>query len=70
MQWAKQLKDEYSKITKKNMAKGGKGIKVDKSGSTLDSNKQVAKDVGFKSKENYRKANYIYENGNRRVVTP
>lgn len=62
MQWAEQLKDEYSKIAKKNQ--GGRI----RASTPIDSNKQVAKDVGFGNKETYRQAKYIYENGNEDLI--
>lgn len=65
MQWAEQLKEEYSKIAKKNMFKG---VTLDQNLSKVDSNKQVAKDAGFGSKETYRQAKYIYENGNNDLI--
>ncbi|WP_242950751.1 ParB/RepB/Spo0J family partition protein [Clostridium botulinum] len=65
MQWAEQLKEEYSKIAKENMLKG---ITLDQNLSKVDSNKQVAKDTGFGSKETYRQAQYIYENGNEDLI--
>ncbi|BAO04927.1 ParB protein [Clostridium botulinum B str. Osaka05] len=65
MQWAEQLKEEYSKIAKKNMLKG---VTLDQNLSKVDSNKQVAKDAGFGSKETYRQAKYIYENGNNELI--
>ncbi|WP_162267602.1 ParB N-terminal domain-containing protein, partial [Clostridium botulinum] len=65
MQWAEQLKEEYSKIAKENMLKG---ITLDQNLSKVDSNKQVAKDTGFGSKETYRQAKYIYENGNNELI--
>lgn len=56
MAWAKMLEEEYKKIAKDNMSNGGKGDKILE---TLDSNKQVADEVGFGNKETYRQAKYL-----------
>ncbi|MCD3319535.1 ParB N-terminal domain-containing protein [Clostridium botulinum D/C] len=71
MQWAEQLKDEYSKIAKKNQLsklKNQSSFGKILSNEKVDSSKQVAKDIGFGNKETYRQAKYIYENGNENLI--
>ena len=58
IKWSKMLEREYSKIAKENMSKGGKGDKILE---TLDTNKTIAKEVGFGNKETYRQAKFIYD---------
>ncbi|WP_132250711.1 hypothetical protein [Natranaerovirga pectinivora] len=53
------MKDEYGKIAKENMSKGGQGLQ---NFANLNTNHQVANDVGFGNKETYRQAEYIYNN--------
>ena len=65
MTWAKMLEIEYGKIAKENMSDGGKGNKILE---TLNSNKQVAEEVGFGNKETYRQAKYISENADEETI--
>lgn len=67
MAWAEQLKKEYEKIAKENQGLRS-DLTSDKILSNVDSNKQVAEDVGFDNKETYRQAKYIYENGNKEII--
>ncbi|HDK7179277.1 TPA: hypothetical protein PTW06_000914 [Clostridium botulinum] len=71
-QWAEQLKEEYSKIAKENQATstGGKkpqlSLTLDEAGK-MRTDKSVAKDLDM-GKDTYRKAKYIYENGNNELI--
>ncbi|ACO84407.1 hypothetical protein CJF16_04280 [Clostridium botulinum] len=66
MQWAEQLKEEYSKIAKEKMLKG-----IKDPSTTLDegmrTDESVANDLDM-GKTTYRKAKYIYENGNNELI--
>ncbi|MBN3418588.1 hypothetical protein EXN00_09840 [Clostridium botulinum] len=65
-QWAEQLKEEYSKIAKEKMLKG-----IKDPSTTLDegmrTDESVANDLDM-GKTTYRKAKYIYENGNEDLI--
>lgn len=70
MQWAEQLKEEYSKIAKENQLSGLKNQNI--VSTTLDerqfrTDKSVANDLDM-GKTTYRKAKYIYENGNNNLI--
>lgn len=65
MKWAEELKKEYSKIAKENqLSKLNNQSSSDRnlSNDKIDTNKQVAEDIGLGSKETYRQAQYIYNN--------
>lgn len=66
MEWAEKLKEEYGKIAKQNQLSrlNNQNTSSDKilPNDKIDSNKQVAEDVGFGNKETYRQAKYIYHN--------
>ncbi|AUN22539.1 hypothetical protein RSJ21_13700 [Clostridium botulinum] len=69
MQWAEQLKEEYSKIAKENQRCGQGGVLLS---TTLDeanirTDESVANDLDM-GKTTYRKAKYIYENGNNELI--
>ncbi|OOO63996.1 hypothetical protein BS638_12415 [Clostridium tepidum] len=68
MQWAEQLKDEYSKIAKEKMEATQFGSTAS---TTLDepirTDESVANDLDM-GKTTYRKAKYIYENGNNELI--
>ncbi|KEI92180.1 hypothetical protein [Clostridium botulinum] len=71
-QWAEQLKEEYSKIAKENLvtSTGGKEpqlLSTLSKAEKIDSNKQVANDLDMGT-TTYRKAKYIYENGNEDLI--
>ena len=72
MQWAEQLKEEYSKIAKENQANSTGGKKPQLS-TTLDeaekirTDESVANDLDM-GKTTYRQAKYIYENGNDELI--
>lgn len=72
MQWAEQLREEYSKIAKENQLSGLKkgDIPSDKilSNEKIDTNKQIANDVGFNNKESYRQAQYIWSNADEEMI--
>ncbi|ERI90962.1 hypothetical protein HMPREF1982_03524 [Clostridiales bacterium oral taxon 876 str. F0540] len=71
MQWAEQLKKEYEKIAKENQLSGlNNQTSCDKilPNDKIDSNKQVAEDVGLGNKETYRQAKYIYDNGSKELI--
>ena len=72
MQWAEQLREEYSKIARENQLSGLKkgDIPSDKilSNEKIDTNKQIANDVGFNNKESYRQAQYIWNNADEEII--
>ncbi|MFR1377668.1 MAG: hypothetical protein ACLSTJ_01740 [Clostridium neonatale] len=72
MQWAEQLREEYSKIAKENQLSGLKkgDVPSDKilSNEKVDTNKQIANDIGFKNKESYRQAQYIWNNADEEMI--
>jgi ParB family chromosome partitioning protein len=59
MSWAKMLEEEYKKIARANMSDGGKGRQISDNLRTDDA---VSAEVGFGSRDTYRKAQYISEN--------
>jgi ParB family chromosome partitioning protein len=65
MTWAKMLEEEYKKDGEKNMLSG---LPLDKNLQRVDSNKQVAEEVGFGNKETYRQAKYISENADEEMI--
>lgn len=73
MQWAEQLKEEYSKIAKENQANSTGGINPQLRQNSAKAEKirtddKVSQDVGLGSRDTYRKAKYIYENGNNELI--
>ena len=64
MKWAEELKNEYGKIAKDNMSKGGEGLPIL---VNLDTNKQIAGDLEL-GKETYRQAQYIYNNADEETI--
>lgn len=64
MQWAEQLREEYSKIAKENMRKGRCGIKVDESFQTRD---KIVKDLDM-SAGSFSKAQYIWNNADEEII--
>nr|DAV95506.1 MAG TPA: hypothetical protein [Caudoviricetes sp.] len=64
MQWAEQLREEYSKIAKENQRKGRCGTKVDKSFQTRDN---IAKDLDM-STGSLSKAQYIWNNADEEII--
>ncbi|MCR1974975.1 hypothetical protein NSA52_12655 [Clostridium sporogenes] len=71
-QWAEQLKEEYSKIAKRNQANSTGGtnpqlLSTLSKAEKIDSNKQVANDLDMGT-TTYKKAQYIYENGNKELI--
>ncbi|EJO5346488.1 hypothetical protein NRP93_000538 [Clostridium botulinum] len=67
MQWAEQLKEEYSKIAKENQGNRNDLTSVP-NGTNVRYDNKIAQDVGLGSKTTYRKAQYIYENGNEDLI--
>ncbi|NFD29637.1 hypothetical protein EXN57_14515 [Clostridium botulinum] len=71
-QWAEQLKEEYSKIAKENLVTSTGG-KEPQPRPTLDkaekfrTDESVANDLDM-GRTTYRKAKYIYENGNNELI--
>lgn len=65
MEWAEKLKDEYEKIAKENMAKGGQGRQIS---DTLRTDDTVAQEVGLGSRDTFRKAEYIYQNADEEMI--
>lgn len=65
MTWAKMLEDEYKKIGSERILAG---TTLDKNLERVDSNKQVAEEVGFGNKETYRQAKYISENASEEMI--
>lgn len=66
MRWAEELKKEYSKIAKENMSKGGRGANICiPLGQVRD---RIAEDLDMGSGENYRKAQYIYNNADKELI--
>ncbi len=65
IQWAKLLADEYKKEGEKNILLG---LPLDQNLSRVDTNKRVAKETGFESKETYRQAKYIAANATEEII--
>jgi ParB family transcriptional regulator, chromosome partitioning protein len=68
MRWAEELKKEYSKIAKENSVANlpnGKNLPLGETGRVRD---KIAQDLDMGSGENYRKAQYIYNNGNDELI--
>ena len=72
MTWAKMLEIEYGKIAKENQLSGLKNQEssFDKflENDKINTNKQVAEEVGFGNKETYRQAKYISENADEETI--
>ena len=72
MTWAKMLEVEYGKIAKENQLSGLKNQEssFDKflENDKINTNKQVAEEVGFGNKETYRQAKYISENADEETI--
>ena len=66
MTWAEMLKDEYSKVANERMKKGVADPSQKSDTGRVDDT--VAKEVGFGSRDTYRKAEYIYENADEEMV--
>lgn len=64
MTWAKMLEDEYKKIAEQRMIAGTPSQISDK-GRTDD---RVAKELGFGSRDTYRKAQFISENADEDMI--
>lgn len=63
MTWAELLKEEYSKIAKENSLSNTNALDCQKSDTLIGRvDDTVAKEVGFGSRDTYRKAEYIYQN--------
>lgn len=67
-QWAEQLKEEYSKIAKKNQGNRNDLNISQNSDEGIRTDDKVSQDVGLGSRDTYRKAKYIYENGNNELI--
>lgn len=65
MTWAKMLEIEYSKIAKENIQGG---VTLGKNLERVNTNKQVAEEIGFGNKETYRQAKYISENADEDTI--
>lgn len=71
MQWAEQLKEEYSKIAKRNIEATQFGSSASQNSAKAEkirTDDKVSQDVGLGSRDTYRKAKYIYENGNNELI--
>ena len=69
MTWAEMLKDEYGKIAKNNSLSNTNAVDCQKSDTLIGrTDDAVAKEVGFGSRDTYRKAQYIYENADEEMV--
>lgn len=69
MQWAEQLKEEYSKIAKRNIEATQFGSSASQNSvKPIRTDDKVSQDVGLGSRDTYRKAKYIYENGNNELI--
>lgn len=67
MEWAEKLKKEYGKIAKENQGNRN-DLTFNQNWSNVDTNKQVAEEVGIGGRETYRKAEYIYKNADDDII--
>lgn len=64
MQWAEQLREEYSKIAKENMSKGGQSCPTLEN---IETSKKISEDLDI-GQTTLKKAQYIWNNADEEII--